>query len=70
MTCNTKRTANDRFLHEKGKKEKERRAYKIMRNITNTDSTSKEHDKRGTGENDSKQKTSNRKLRNKTCDKV
>ena len=66
MTSNPKRTASDRSPYEKGKEEKEGRAYKIMRNTTNTDRTSKERDIRGTGENDWKQKTSNRKL----CDKI
>ena len=68
-TSNPKRTASDRSPYEKVKEEKKGRAYK-MRNITNTGRTSKEHDTRGTGENDWKQKTSNRKLWNKICDKV
>ena len=41
-----------------------------MKNITNTDRTSKECDIRGTGENDWKQKTNNGKLWNKICAKV
>ena len=48
-----------------------------MRNITNTDRRPKstwikevEHDVRGTGKNDWKQKTNNRKLWNKIFDKV
>ena len=68
MTSNPKRTASDRSPYEK--EEKGGRAYKMMRNITNTDRTSKERDIIGTGENDWKQKTSNRKLWNKICDKV
>ena len=54
MTSNPKRTASDRSLYKKGKEEK-RRAYKMMRNIANTDRTSKDHDIRGTGGNDWKQ---------------
>ena len=42
----------------------------MTKNVTNIDRTSKERDIRGTGENDWKQKTSNRKLWNKICDKV
>ena len=45
-------------------------AYKMMRNVTNTDRTSKEREIRRIGENDWKQKTSNRKLWHKVCDKV
>ena len=52
MTSNPKRTASDISPYEKGKEENEGRAYKIMRNITNTDRTSKDRDIRGTGEND------------------
>ena len=55
---------------KKGKEEKEGRAYKMMRNTTNTDRTSKERDIRGIRENDWKQKTNNRKLWNKICNKV
>ena len=70
MTFNPKRTASDRSPYEKGKEEMNGRAYKMMRNVTNTDKTSKGHCIRETGENDWKQKTSNRKLWNKICDKV
>ena len=49
MTSNSKRTASNRSPYEKAKEEKEGRAYKMMRNITNTDRTSKERDVRGTG---------------------
>ena len=52
MTSNPKRTANDRSPYEKEKEEKEGRACKMMRNIMNTDRTSKERDIRGTREND------------------
>ena len=69
MTSNPKRTASDISSYEK-RKEKEGNAYKMMRNITNTDRSSKEHNIRETGENDWKQKASNRKLWNKICDKV
>ena len=50
MTSNPKIIASDRSSREKGKEEKEGRAYK-MRNITNTDGTSKERDIRGAREN-------------------
>ena len=69
MTSNSKRTASDRFLYEEEKK-KRRERFKMMRNATNTDRTSKERDIRGTRENDWKQKTKNKKLWNKICDKV
>ena len=42
MTSNPKRTASDRSPYEKGKEEKDGRAYKMTRNTTNTDKTSKE----------------------------
>ena len=61
---------SDRSPYEKGKEEKGGRAYKMMRDIMNTDRTSKERDIRGTGENNWKQNMSNRKLCNKICDKV
>ena len=64
-TSSPKRTVCDRFPYEKRKEEKEGRAYKMMRNTTNIDRTSKERDVRGTRENDWKQKTSNRKPWNK-----
>ena len=69
MTSKPKGTASDRSLYEKANEEKEGKAYK-MTNITNTDRTSKERDIRRTGENDWKQKTCNRKIWNKICDKV
>ena len=70
MTSNPKRTPSDRSPYEKGKEEKEERAYKMTKDVTNTDRISKECDIKGTGENDWKQKTSNRKLWNKIFDKV
>ena len=39
MTYNPKRTVSGRSPYEKGKEEKEGRAYKMMRNMTNTDRT-------------------------------
>ena len=41
MTSNPKRTASDKFSYEKVKEEKDRRDYKMMSNVTNTDRTSK-----------------------------
>ena len=41
MIYNPKRTVSDRSPYEKGKEENGGRAYKMMRNITNTDRTSK-----------------------------
>ena len=65
MTSNPKRTVSDRFPYEKGKEEKEGRAYMMMRNMTNTDRRPKstwkkkeERDMRGTKENNWKQKMS------------
>ena len=40
MISNSKRTASERSPYEKGKEEKGGRAYKMMRNITNTHRTS------------------------------
>ena len=37
MTANPKRRMSDGSPYEKGKEEKEGRAYKMIRNITNTD---------------------------------
>ena len=48
MTSNSRKTVSDRSPYEEGKEEMERRTYKVMRNITNTD----RRDIRGTGEND------------------
>ena len=69
ITSNPKRRASDRSPYKKRKDERKERAHKMTRNIMNS-KTSKERDVRGTGENDGKQKTSNRKIWNKTCDKV
>ena len=43
---------SNRSPYEEGKEENLGRAYKLMRNITDTDRTSKERDIRGTEEND------------------